>query len=460
MSRRAKIFFIKSALLVSVPLVIWGYASGPIPYVTGDPKDGGQTCSQSGCHIGTAVNGGAGSVKITTLSATYTPGRAQTVSVTISDPVQRAWGFELTARLLSDNTQAGNLTTSDSSTFVQCADGAVKSNTGKCTFNTQFIQHTSPKSGSGSGTFTFTWTPPPTSAGTIVLYAAGNAANGDGSERGDHIYTTSVQLTPAVSASAPVIGAVVNAASNLKTMLAANTHVTIYGANLSTVAAPGQGWSGPDFTQNANGTLNMPTSLAGTSVTFNGVPAYVDYVSAGQINVITPGITATGDGIPVVVSVNSVASASFAVTFNTLAPAFFAWSPQGAKYLVAQHGVPADGNVDIGPPGLFATAPANFTTPAAPGEVIVMYGTGFGPTSPAIAPGIETDTVYQLSPTPTATFGGVNAFVNFAGLVPPYSQLFQINLTVPSGLASGDYPVIVQVSGVGSYSGFITVAAP
>ena len=66
-------------------------------------------------------------------------------------------------------------------------------------FNTQFIQHSAPKTGVGSGTFTFSWTAPATSAGTIVLYAAGNAANGDGTQLGDHIYTTSLQLTPAAT---------------------------------------------------------------------------------------------------------------------------------------------------------------------------------------------------------------------------------------------------------------------
>jgi hypothetical protein len=48
----------------------------------------------------------------------------------------------------------------------------------------------------GSNTWTFLWTAPPESAGEIVFYAAGNAANGDGSPSGDFIYTTTAAIGP------------------------------------------------------------------------------------------------------------------------------------------------------------------------------------------------------------------------------------------------------------------------
>ena len=244
------------------------------------------------------------------------------------------------------------------------------------------------------------------------------------------------------------ITSVQNGAS-FNTTLAANTYVTIKGQGLSTTTA-GRVWANADFTTNSNGTLNMPTSLDGTSVTVNGTAAYVYYVSPTQLNIITPGITATGNGIPVIVTLNGQSSAPSSVTLQNLAPAFFAYYPGTAddgKYLVAQH---AATFTDVGKLGLYPTAPANFTTPAKPGETIVLYGTGFGPTSPPIAQGIVTDKVYNLSPTPTATLGGIAAQVSFAGLSPGFGQVYQFNVVVPSGLPDGDVPVVASTGGYSS----------
>jgi uncharacterized protein (TIGR03437 family) len=113
----------------------------------------------------------------------------------------------------------------------------------------------------------------------------------------------------------------------------------------------------------------------------------------------------------------------------------------------------------VGKSGLFPnSSPA--TTPAKAGETIILYGTGFGPTSPAIATGIETDKIYQLSPTPTATIANLPAQVTFAGLVPPFTQVYQINVTIPQGVISGDASLVVNVNGTASAPGLITVTNP
>jgi uncharacterized protein (TIGR03437 family) len=447
MSRNGLIVLTKFSLMVALPLVIYGYKTGPDPFVTGDPQDrNGATCSQTSCHVGTAVNGGAGKVQITLPGGTtYVPGEAQQISVTVSDPTQRAWGFELTARVLADNSQAGDLKSTDSSTFVQCADGRVKTTVCPAAFNTQFVQHTAPKVGSGSGTFTFQWIPPATSVGTVVFYVAGNAANNDGNNTGDRIYTSSIQLTPAATAGGPTVLGVLNTATAQST-IAANTYVTIYGTGLST--ATGRIWEAGDFTANSDQTLKMPVALEGTSVTVSGVPAYVEYVSAEQLNIITPAAAGAGSST-VVVTVNGQSSAPFPVTLENLAPSFFAWTP----YLVAQH----VNYSNVGKVGLFPGTPANFTTPAKPGETIQLYGTGFGPTSPPIAAGIQTDKLYSLNPMPTATLGTTPAVVSFAGLTTGLSQVYQVNVTIPDSALDGDWPFIVSVNGVSSYSGLITV---
>jgi uncharacterized protein (TIGR03437 family) len=207
----------------------------------------------------------------------------------------------------------------------------------------------------------------------------------------------------------------------------------------------------------------MPTSLDGTTITVGGTPAYVEFVSPSQVNFITPNTTAAGNGVPVVISVNGAPSASFNVTLQAggLAPSFFTWQPSTTdygKYLIAQH--QATG-ANVGKVGLFPGTPANFTTPAQPGEIIVLYGTAFGPTTPPIPNGIETDptgnTLYQLTPTPAVTLGGVNCTVVFAGLAPGLSQVYQFDVTVPSSLTANDYPLIATVNGVQSVSGLITV---
>jgi uncharacterized protein (TIGR03437 family) len=257
-----------------------------------------------------------------------------------------------------------------------------------------------------------------------------------------------------VSANLPQISNVQNAAT-FKATMAASTYAAIYGTNLSTNAA-GRTWTAADFTANPDGTLNMPTALDGTSVMVNGTPAYVYYISPKQLNIITPATAATGNGIPVVVSLNGQQSTTFSVTLQNLAPSFFAWYPPTAdagKYLIAEH-------LDftfVGKVGLFPNTPANFTTPAKAGETIQLFGTGFGPTSPPIAPGIETDKIYNLSPTPTATVGGVLATVVFAGLIPPESQVYQVDVTIPANTPDGDFAVVVNVNGTLSFSGLITV---
>jgi uncharacterized protein (TIGR03437 family) len=257
---------------------------------------------------------------------------------------------------------------------------------------------------------------------------------------------------------APALTNVLNGATAQST-IAASTYVAIYGTNLSTTN-PGRQWAGPDFTTNANGTISLPTSLDGTSVTVNGTPAYVEYISPTQLNIITPAIAATGNGIQVVVSLNGTVSFAFPITLENLAPSFFAWDPGTAdngKYLIAQH---AATGANVGKVGLFPTAPANFTTPAVPGETIVLYGTGFGPTSPPIVPGMVTDQTYDLSPTPTATLGSIPATVGFAGLIAGFAEVYQFNVVIPTNALNGDLPFVVKVNGTESFSGDITVQAP
>jgi uncharacterized protein (TIGR03437 family) len=227
----------------------------------------------------------------------------------------------------------------------------------------------------------------------------------------------------------------------------------VFGSDLSPTN-PGRSWTASDFKTNGDGTFTMPGSLDGTSVSINGTPAYVSYISPGQINIVIPNIPA--GNATVVVTMNGQTSASFPVSLQPLAPSFFTWQPNTqdyGKYLIAQH----PDYSDVGKTGLFPGTAPTFTTPAKPGETITLYATGFGPTSPPIAAGIQTDKVYALNPLPTATLGSLPAQVVFAGLIPPLSEVYQVNVTIPSNAPDGDQALVLNVNGTPSYSGLITV---
>lgn len=406
--------------------------NGADPRLTGAPGD--QNCTR--CHSGTAVNSANGSVKIAT-NLTYTPGVKQRITVTVADSGQRRWGFQLTARLNSNLSggQAGTLAAVDANARVTCETGRAAPCTSASVV--QFATHT--QTGTRNGTtgsvdFLVDWTPPDTNVGNITLYAAGNAANGNNADTGDRIYTTSVELSPAVTTNAPTItsGGVVNGAS-YGTTIAASSWVTIVGANLASTT---RSWTAEEL---AGGTL--PTALDGVSVTINNKPAYVQYISPTQLNVIAPADDAVGP-VEVKVTANSQTSAAVSATLQSVSPSFFTFD---GKYLAATH---AD-NSWLGKSGLFASAPTA-TTPAKPGETIVFYANALGATNPAIAGNKITDAVAPVAASLTVTIGGQPATVAFAGLVPPFARMYQMNVVVPEGLANGDHVVVVQTNGVSS----------
>ena len=206
-------------------------------------------------------------------------------------------------------------------------------------------------------------------------------------------------------------------------------------------------WSKDDI---QNGKL--PSSLNDVSVTVNNKPAYIEFVSPAQINVLTPDDTSSGP-VEVIVKTANGSSDPVRVQMQQPAPGFFLFD---RKYLAASHG---DGKA-IGRPGLFPPFP-NLTTPAKPGEPIVLYATGCGVTDPAAPSGQVVTQPSKLITIPRITIGGLPATVQFAGLIPGFSGLFQFNVEVPAAIGDGDQPVVAELNGIFSPSGpdccFITV---
>ena len=254
-----------------------------------------------------------------------------------------------------------------------------------------------------------------------------------GPDMGNHGLFGRLQAAPIV-----VAADVVNGAS-FQPAIAPNTWVTITGGNLSGTTRV---WDTEDFVGTA-----LPTDIDSVSVTVNGTYAYVEYVSPTQLNVLMPVSVASGQAQ--VQTYNfGLASASVAVQIQDVAPAFFLQSDM--IHIVATH---ANGSL-IGPASAAGVTPV--TTPAAPGEEIVLYGTGFGATNPATPAGQLITTDLPLATMPTITIGGMATTPLFAGLIS--AGLFQINVTVPASAASGDVPVVALVGSTASPSGaMITV---
>ncbi len=232
----------------------------------------------------------------------------------------------------------------------------------------------------------------------------------------------SIQANPNVSADN-----VTNAAQPTAG-ITANAYITIKGTNL---AATRRLWKTADFVDD-----KLPASLDGVSVTLNGQPAFIYYISPVQINLLTPTDLTLSGPVEVEVSNNGLTSASVTVTASALAPAFFL--PDGT-HVAATH---ADGAL-IGTTGS--------ATPAAPGETIVLYGNGFGATSPPAPNGQILTTPAPLVATPTILIGGMAAQVVFAGLTG--TGLYQFNVMLPSPMPDGDAPVVAQTGGASTPAG-------
>jgi uncharacterized protein (TIGR03437 family) len=256
---------------------------------------------------------------------------------------------------------------------------------------------------------------------------------GPGDEK--HGLLGSIQANPIVT-STNITSAAQSAAG-----IAPNTFITIKGTNL---AATKRSWQARDFTDN-----KLATSIDGVTVTMNGTPAYISFISPVQINVLTPADLTPSGPVDIVVSNNGLTTDKITMQSQAAAPAFFLFNSD--KYIAATHA----NNSLLGPTTLIA----NQTTPAQPGETIVLYGTGFGATNPAITNGQIVTSAAQLVTKPVVTFNGIQGNVTFAGVTA--SGLDQINVTVPAGLPDGDATVVAQLPGVSTPTGaLITIKNP
>jgi uncharacterized protein (TIGR03437 family) len=269
-------------------------------------------------------------------------------------------------------------------------------------------------------------------AGSHTLQAAypGNGLYGPSTSQYTQVITGGGSAAPAIAANGVVNGA------SFQPGIAADSWVTILGTNLAPTT---DNWGNSVI----NGTL--PTALDGVSVTMDGNPAYISYISPGQLNVLAPGLS-PGPVTVTVTTPNGAVSVSTvtASLYGLYAPAFFLWP---ANQAVATR-------TDFSPAAKSGSIAGTTTVPAKPGDTIILWGTGFGPTNPAAPAGVVVPLgqIYTTATTPAVTINNVPAMVLSAALAPGFAGLYQIAIQVPDTLADGDWPVQASIGGVSSPS--------
>jgi uncharacterized protein (TIGR03437 family) len=273
----------------------------------------------------------------------------------------------------------------------------------------------------------------------LLIQGADGSLYGTTTYGGANQYGTVFRLVlPATDLPSIAPGSVLNGAS-FEPGISPGSWMTVNGTNLSTISAIG-------YPGASNGVF--PTTFYGVSLMVGNEPAYLASISPTQINALVPNVPAGTTSVAVVNS--NWATPAVITQVSVVQPAFFQWG----NYAVATH---QDFSL-AAKNGLF---PGTTTVPAKPGEVIILWGTGFGPTNPSLPAGVETPSapIYNTTTAVSVTVGNQPVPVYGAALAPGYAGLYQIAIQIPASLANGDYRVVATISGAQSPSGtLITVA--
>jgi uncharacterized protein (TIGR03437 family) len=211
-------------------------------------------------------------------------------------------------------------------------------------------------------------------------------------------------------------------------------------------------------------TPELPTDLNGVRVTFNGIPAPLYFVSPNQINAQIP-YELTGTSPRVVVSNAFGQSESRVLPLENSDPAIYSLNQSGrgqGAILIANTSLVAG---VTGQPGVAAR-------PARPGETITIYANGMGAVTPSIANGVNSCggvcapdasnlTLRRVVNNPTVIIDGSaipSANVLFAGLAPQFVGLYQVNVTLPANVPTGNAVSVVLRQGERRSRGEITMA--
>lgn len=222
------------------------------------------------------------------------------------------------------------------------------------------------------------------------------------------------QLTPIYTPRLLFPGGVASAAGTAPA--SSGSLITVYGANLGfddLAVAPG---------------FPLPLQLKEVSLLVNDQPIPIHSTTPWQINAHLPQSVRPGspafkirydDGV-VVPPVNGDVRAA--------APEnFFIRTTQGGRAVLQAAAFHA-GTLNL----------ADAARPARPGEILEVYGLGFGATNPVVPAGVASPVPPAVAlATPRLSIGGRPATLSFAGLLPGYAGVYQANVAVPAGLPAG-----------------------
>jgi uncharacterized protein (TIGR03437 family) len=179
----------------------------------------------------------------------------------------------------------------------------------------------------------------------------------------------------------------------------------------------------PDFAASTP----LPTTLGGSTVSVNGVLAPLYYSSFGQIAFQMPSGTASGVALVQIVRDGQPGN-TVSVNISPRAPHILAVTDAQYHVLDLQH-------------------------PAAPGDPIIVWAIGLGPTIPAISDGTLATTPASLATTPTVEFSAPSSSrvtPIFAGLGGGAVGLYQVNVILPQDAPSGSIFLSLHFPDAGS----------
>jgi uncharacterized protein (TIGR03437 family) len=232
-------------------------------------------------------------------------------------------------------------------------------------------------------------------------------------------------------------GIVNNASYNLvSTAVAQGSIAALFGTNLTDGRSCLPPRCGPAYS--AQG---LSTSLNGTTVLVNGAPAPLFYATPTQLGFQIP-FELTGSSATVQVAANGRMSAAKTISLLPASPGIFTTSLDGRNRGVITH---ADGT-QVTP-----------ERPASAGEMVTLFGTGFGPVSPAVATGMKAAGPAATVAPALVAIGGVTIIPDYAGLAGCCVGLNQINFRVPAGVhAAPDVPLSISIGAANSNT--VTIA--
>jgi uncharacterized protein (TIGR03437 family) len=260
----------------------------------------------------------------------------------------------------------------------------------------------------------------PTSTVNVTARAAGYSNQ----------FSGTIRAQPTISA-----GGVVDAGA-FKTPVAPGSYISIFGANLS------------EYTDQVTyAPYALPLAIDGVTVSFDApsaklsLPGHLTYVSPGQVNVQVPWELQGQSSAQVKVTLYGYSYGNVVtVPLADTAPAFL-----------------ENSGIAVGLDQNYAVVTTS--NPVKRGQLVQLYMNGLGPVNDGPASG-ELASATKLATTkgtPTVTIGGQQATVQFSGLAPGFSGLYQVNAIVPSGISAGTVPISLSINGATTKASTIPV---